>query len=225
MIDYPKNIAYTQDYKIYRESFDWLYMLNPSNTTQYNIENKYVLEVVLYEKSEAGTNFPIRHTVLKGILKSVDGIIITEFKCITGYIFAKLIHHRNGREYLIFNIDLYGYSIMDMSNLLVVSYVPETVLNKEETFIWQEKYYCKKNNILVISGCYWAHPSGLEFYDFSYPMCVPLPMYTAYNENNFINDLSLDYDVDFVTFSKLGECVVRYTDKNEQTKEIPLKIL
>lgn len=58
MIDYPKNIAYTQDYKIYRESFDWLYMLNPSNTTQYNIENKYVLEVVLYEKSEAGTNFP-----------------------------------------------------------------------------------------------------------------------------------------------------------------------
>ncbi|WP_312059560.1 hypothetical protein [Anaerotignum sp.] len=163
MIDNPKNIAYTQDYKIYIESFDWLYMLDPSRTTQYIIENKYILEIFSYEKSKAGKKFPIQHTVSKGILKSLDGIIIAEFKCITGFIFAKLIHHMDGREYLIFNIDLYGYSIMDMSNLSVVSYVPETVLNKEESFIWQEKYYCKKNNILVVSGCYWAHPSGLQF--------------------------------------------------------------
>lgn len=48
-------------------------------------------------------------------------------------------------------------------------------------------------------------------------------MYTAYNENNFLNDLSLDYDVEFVMFSKLGECVMRYTDKNEQTKETTVK--
>lgn len=224
MLDSPKNIVYTQEYKIYRESFDWLYMLVPSSTTLYNIENKYSLEVVLYEKSEIGGKIPIRHSVSKGIIKNLDGMIIAEFKSITGHIFADLIHHKNGKEYLIFNIDLYGYSIMDMSDLSVVSYVPETVLKKVETFIWQEKFYCETNNILVVSGCYWANPSGLEFYDFSYPMKVPLPKYTAYNENNFINDLSLDFDVEFVSFSKLGDCVVRYTNKNEQEREIIVKI-
>lgn len=224
MLDSPRNIAYAQEYKIYRESFDWLYSLTPSSTTLFNIENKYNLEVVLYEKYEKAGEIPIRHLVSKGIIRDTDDMIIAEFKSITGHIFANLIHHKNGKEYLIFNIDLYGYSIMDMSDLSVVSYVPETVLNKVETFIWHEKFYCKTNNLLVVSGCYWANPSGLEFYDFSYPMTVPLPKYTAYNENDFINDLSLNYYIDFVSFSKLGECIVRYTNKNEQEKETAVKI-
>ena len=65
MLDSPKNIAYTQEYKIYRESFDWLYMLTPSSTTLFNLENKYSLEVVLYEKYEIAGKIPIRHVLVK----------------------------------------------------------------------------------------------------------------------------------------------------------------
>jgi hypothetical protein len=39
-----------------------------------------------------------------------------------------------------------------------------------ESFIWTDVHYNPQNNILAVSGCFWACPYGLILLDFSNPM-------------------------------------------------------
>ena len=89
--------------------------------------------------------------------------------------FASLIRHANGKRYLIFRFDLYGYGVLNMESLLDMRYFPPQSFpskreNFEETFIWTGVHYDPESNLLAVSGCYWACPYSVMVLDFSDPM-------------------------------------------------------
>lgn len=89
--------------------------------------------------------------------------------------FFSLIQHQNGREYLIYRQDLYGYSVCDLKSLETFQYLPSESFPENgetfrETFIWTEVNYCRESNMLAVSGCYWACPYSLVVLDFAEPL-------------------------------------------------------
>lgn len=87
---------------------------------------------------------------------------------------SDIIHHSNGKDYLIFTEDLYGYSVLELDTLKSIHYVPEISFYKnenfDETFIWTDFHYNSENNYLAIGGCIWGCPSSLILVDFSNPL-------------------------------------------------------
>lgn len=103
-----------------------------------------------------------------------DDRMIFEWKNIYGQSrFATIINHSDGNKYLVFDEDLYGYSVLNLKTLECVHYIPsESHLDNKETFIWCDVNYNINNNLLVVSGCYWATPYTLIVVDFTKPMEV-----------------------------------------------------
>lgn len=83
--------------------------------------------------------------------------------------------HANGRRYLIFRRDLYGYSILELETMRELHYIPQVSYPAEgekfyETFIWTDCHYSLENNLLAVGGCYWAAPVSVIVLDFTNPM-------------------------------------------------------
>lgn len=87
--------------------------------------------------------------------------------------FYKIIEHSDGNLYLIFRIDLYGYSVLNLSTLRDFHYIPSGSFPEGETFIWTDVFYNRKNNMLAVSGCYWACPYEIMLLEFSHPLTEP----------------------------------------------------
>ena len=88
---------------------------------------------------------------------------------------AEIVHHSDGKDYFIFDEDLYGYSVLDLSDLSCMHYIPAESHGKypdefEETFLWCSCFYNRENNMLAVEGCYWACPYSVIVLDFSEPM-------------------------------------------------------
>lgn len=84
--------------------------------------------------------------------------------------FCKIIKHKDGNSYMIFRRDLYGYSILNLATMQDYHYIPSASFPQGETFIWTDVHYNKENNMLAVSGCYWACPAGTLLLDFTHPM-------------------------------------------------------
>ncbi len=89
--------------------------------------------------------------------------------------FCKLISHANGRRYLVFREDLYGYSVLEVETGRTMHYIPEKSWpldgrQGEETFIWTNVAYDAATDLLAVWGCYWACPNSMVFLDFSDPL-------------------------------------------------------
>lgn len=89
--------------------------------------------------------------------------------------FYALIAHANGKHYLIFREDLYGYSVLEIETGRTMHYIPEKSWpldgrRGEETFIWTNVAYDEATNLLAVWGCYWACPNSMVFLDFSDPL-------------------------------------------------------
>ena len=90
---------------------------------------------------------------------------------------ADMIHHTDGQDYFIFDEDLYGYSVLRLSDLASVHYIPAESCGNytgkfEETFIWFNCYYNPENNMLAVNVCIWSAPSSVIVMDFSDPMRI-----------------------------------------------------
>lgn len=112
--------------------------------------------------------------------------------------FCQILHHKNGRDYLIFRCDLYGYSVLDLSSGKDFHYMPaasfpDNVGVFSETFIWTGVSYDEENSLLAVDGCYWACPSSVMILDFSTPMTA--------NENWM--DLRLLIDPDYERYDDI----------------------
>lgn len=79
--------------------------------------------------------------------------------------FVTLIHHSNGRKYLVFRVDLYGYGVLDLESGRDFFYVP-----KGETFIWTSVHYNPGTDVAAVEGCVWACPWSVIIVDFRDPM-------------------------------------------------------
>ena len=150
-------------------------------------------------------NYSIKYYYYKDIDSSKDGEIcrlykdkkmIYEWKNIYDKSrYATIIKHSDGNKYLLFSIDLYGYSVLNLKTLECINYIPsESYLDNKETFIWCDVNYYPKNNLLVVSGCYFASPYSLIVLDFTKPMEIV-------DSSNWLNLPSKYYelgcDIDF----------------------------
>lgn len=212
-----ENVAYTDAYKLHRESFDKLFELEPESCEDLYLgeNNEYIVKTTTFTKTEIMDNNIIsNHSVNKVTVLNKQDEIILEFKSIDDNLFIKVIHHSNGNDYLIFRIDLYGYSIMDLTNNNISHYIPKASFDeREETFIWTDALYCEVNDLLVIDGCYWAAQWTNEFYDFSNPMQLPFNLYCdGYEMEKY---LGMDINCDILTtgFTDKGECIIKGADE------------
>ena len=88
---------------------------------------------------------------------------------------ADIIHHSNGNKYLIFDEDLYGYSVLNLADLQCMHYIPAESYGKypeefRETFLWCKCFYNRETDLLAVEGCYWACPYDVIVLDFRDPM-------------------------------------------------------
>lgn len=158
-------------------------------------------------------NYSIKYYYYKDLDSNKDGEIcrlykdddlVYEWKNIYGKSrFATIINHSDSNKYLVFDEDLYGYSVLNLKTLDCIHYIPsESRLDNKETFIWCNVNYNQKNNLLVVSGCYWATSYSLIVLDFSKPMEI-------IEYSNWLNlpskyyELGMDIDFKYFDNNKL----------------------
>lgn len=123
--------------------------------------------------------------------------------------FFHLIAHSNGRRYLIFREDLYGYSVLELETGQTLHYMPERSWPLdgrmgEETFIWTDVRYDLGTDLLAVFGCYWASTNDTVFLDFSHPM--EEKRWDQWLEMHDVVDPGYDYydDIDLERFGRNG---------------------
>ena len=84
--------------------------------------------------------------------------------------FFSLIRRADGKFYLVFRQDLYGYSVLDLASAQIMRLVPDAWLEGKESFIWDGVHYLRDWDALAASGCYWAAPNGVHLVSFAEPM-------------------------------------------------------
>lgn len=126
-----------------------------------------------------------------------NGVEIYSFKTVNNSGYYWLIAHKNGNEYLLFTKDLYGYSVLDLTTMQDFNYFPVGSFPTGETFIWCDVHYNYINNMMLVSGCFWACPSSVILIDFSTPL-----LESAQIDINEIINQDYDYydDINFVAW-------------------------
>lgn len=84
--------------------------------------------------------------------------------------FFSLIRHANGKFYLVFRQDLYGYSVLELDRGRIMRFVPDAWALGKESFIFSGVHYLRGWDALAVDGCYWAAPNGVHLVSFAEPM-------------------------------------------------------
>ena len=196
------NAAYTEKYKQYLNFFIPLFTFHYfKGKEEIPLSDGYILIINEYAGEIDGLNLCGCECLLKFNRK-----IIANWRSVDNSSdFYKIIKHSNGKKYLIFRQDLYGYSVLDIKLGTIMQFFPEKSLNGSETFIWTGVEYNEITNVLAVSGCYWACPYSLHLFTFDNPM----------SENQKFVDL-MEYfhggydDVSFENWSNGDLLVIRY---------------
>lgn len=158
------NIAYTPEYQANRKKCEPVFAPeNLQDTEDFSFEDGYTFMRRNYQGKIGVYNMTSSETV---VMNSAGMEIYRWRNMDNGGEFTELIHHSNGRSYLLFRIDLYGYGVFDLTHKQEFFYVPKA----PETFVWTDVHYCPQSDMLAVDGCYWACPNGLHLMDFSEPM-------------------------------------------------------
>lgn len=105
---------------------------------------------------------------------------------------------------------LYGYSILRLSDMAEMHYVP-----RDSSFAITDMHHCSENRIAAAGGCFWAYPYDVALIDLSEPMKEPEKMTTLFPIVNPEHDYDRFEDIDFVRWEKGGRLIVR-TDTGEE---------
>lgn len=226
-----RNIAYSEEYKECRRKMDYVFDMKYQDKevrTRIVDDGKHTLITYYYSDFSHGTLDSNVRASRTEIINSKQKIV-NEIKNIDYSVdFFSDIKHSNGNSYLFFSIDLYGYSIMDLSNYNVNHYIPvESFKNSQETFIWTDIHYCKHNDLLAVDGCYWASPYGTEFYNITNPM--ELPFKKVCDSNDLEGIFSTDNDIIPIRWNENGTIILQgFIDDegmNQVEKTIDIKTL
>ena len=189
------NAAQSHEYRAIQQAAQPLF--SPQNRTEQHMltfPTQHTLHIDSYSGKADGRN-------LSGSLCRLhdsEGDTVTQWQSLDdSAAFYQYITHSNGRDYLLFRQDLYGYSVLDFATGEIMQYLPRAALDGAETFIWTEAHYNPANDMLAVGGCYWAAPYALLLADFSNPMSAPPRMTDALYE--YIPNFWDDYDgeIDF----------------------------
>lgn len=141
-----------------------------------------------------------------------------EGKMIYGYTFYYSSFHETAVQvlsapeglYFFYTEGLYGYSILRLSDMAEMHYVP-----RDSSFAITDLHYCSENRIAAAGGCLWAYPYDVALIDLSEPMKEPEKMTTLFPIVNPEHDYDRFEDIDFVRWEKGGRLIVR-TDAGEE---------
>lgn len=167
------NVYHAPEYQAYRREFDMFFCgdhRGPGPRKEKKLTGGYSLRSDCYRTMAAAPRLS-RHS----LLDSQGGTVYTWDDLNDDGEFADLISHANGKHYLVFREDLYGYSVLEVETGRTMHYIPEKSWpldgrQGEETFIWTNVAYDAATNLLAVWGCYWACPNSMVFLDFSDPL-------------------------------------------------------
>lgn len=166
-----QNAAYTKEYRVYRAKFEKLFVDALKTTSETIIlTDGYKIEQTSYEGKIEECNLHGSSSIL---IDNDDNILHRWNNLDDNADFHTIIEHQDGRKYLIYREDLYGYSVYDLTHNRTFEYYPQCVLDGKEYFIWTEVFYNRENNLLAVSGCIWGAPWSILLLDFEDPMKEP----------------------------------------------------
>ena len=154
------------------------------------------------------------------LLNSAREIIYTWRNLDSGCGAVSLFHHANGRHYLIFCTEMYGYSVLEIESGRDFHYIPsqahpQRAEDFDETFIWCDASYHSKNNLLAVDGCFWACPYSVLLVDFT----DPLREQPAESWIDIHTELDPDYEryghLDFDHWDENGDLHLKIDEKDD----------
>jgi hypothetical protein len=215
------NMAYTSEYQEYRKKFEYIFN---DKYESYSVEEKQLLncELIIKTTYYSDESYEVlKHNVLTSQTEVTynNGKIITVIKNIDSQVdLFSIIEHSDGKKYLVFTIDLYGYSVMDLSDYRIYHYIPEESFKlNAETFIWTEVLYCKKNNFLAVYGCFWACPYDTIFLDFTNP--IEMPNKQICSAYDFKNTFNIKYVNPPLRWNDKGDIVLKCIEGGDIAEE------
>ena len=212
------NVANTKEYQEKFKSYDKLF--NPEflqNKEERKLSEKYTIIICEYAGKINNLNLRGSQNILM-----YNKEVISQWNSIDNNAdFYQIINHSNGKDYLIFRQDLYGYSVLDLETKEIMQFFPEKSLHGGETFIWTGVNYNPYSNVLAVSGCYWACPYSVHLFTFDDPM-NPSQKFVDMIEC-FDGDYDVYDDVDFIRWEERDLRVSRYIIETNSNEEVLIK--
>lgn len=156
------NISHTERYKTWRKEQDYIFVPQyryPQIDKTVEFDNGFSVVTRGYRSCTQ----PFMMASINQLLDSQERVLYTWRNLDIDGEFCSLLRHQNGRHYLVFRIELYGYSVYEVESGKEMHYVPSQVYPEEgrkgqEVFIWTGADYDSESNLLAVSGCIWACP-------------------------------------------------------------------
>ncbi|GHU57678.1 hypothetical protein FACS189444_0150 [Spirochaetia bacterium] len=161
------NIAYSENYINYRDRVINLVFSERNKTDENELINDG-LKIIsnIYNTVSDDKNYFCNN--VKVFIN--DKLIHNYFNLYTQLFFCKNIKYKNGKNYLFYKEDLYGYSVLDIETNIVFNYYPKaTFENNIETFIGTDIHY-NNGNLFAVGGCIWACPYDTLIIKINNPM-------------------------------------------------------
>jgi hypothetical protein len=214
------NVAYTKEYQEYQKNNEQIFCAEYfEGKEKIELSEKYDIE-----KSYYVGEFDYVISGTENCLMDKEGNILYTYRNINDDAeFCTIIYHRDGNEYMIFRSELYGYSVLNLDTLKDFHYVPSQSFKVQggETFIWTEIFYNNINNILAVSGCYWACPYSIVLVDCSEPM---LPGIKQIDIHDKLDSNYEKYDdIDFVKWNNTDLVLKALNAEIEKDEEIIIR--
>ena len=138
------------------------------------IDGGYILKHYYYEREKRSPFAMVERGEICRLYKGSE--FVFEWKCYDGRSHSEIIDHSNGKKYLLFNEDLYGYAVLDLETCEAVHYLPwesyQSGDSFEETFIWVNMHYDKESDLLAVEGCFWVSTYSVIVLNFKDPMKI-----------------------------------------------------
>lgn len=220
-----KNVYNTREYEKRRE--DYLGIFNEGDftkTERASLGRGYSLEIRHYIKCDTTPEgWERERSCTRSSLRDIGGRELFSFDTVDfGNISGtSLIFTVKDREYLFFREDLYGYSVLDISDGHVMHYIPAGEYN--ESFIIVQSLFCEDISAALCHGCIWAAPYSVCLCDLSDPMSEPKgylmmedvidPSGDLRSGSNYFEDISLKEIKD----GRYIFSAERYIEKTDET--------
>lgn len=208
------NVAYTKEYQEHRQTYE--YVFNKKYLTKVKtvkITDSITARVTHYfDDSRTVSPYEVRCSLTRITNKRNGTVYVVKSIDYQSELFY-LVEHQNRNQYLIYKIDLYGYSILDLSTMNGYDFVPEESFKGGENFILTGLHYNNKSNLLAAEGCFWACPSDTVLYDLSNPLDIPYPECDLAHQLGYDNYEIYD-DIDFAGWDHDDNLILKCSDGN-----------
>ncbi|MBP0956575.1 MAG: hypothetical protein J5997_04315 [Oscillospiraceae bacterium] len=203
-----ENIYHTEKYRKRRQEYINRVFLpqNKTETEKVPLEAGFVLESTEYSAYDNSSEHP-HLTAYEQTLFSPDKTAVLRWQLCDSHdftSFTQVFTHSDGRLYLIYKEDLYGYSVLRLSDRKELHYVPKGYYPDNssappypgESFIMTDFHYCRDNDLAAAGGCFWAAPYDTAILDLSDPLSPPDRIRTIREiiDPNYENDDLEDID-------------------------------